>query len=424
MLNRNIWYVIYQTVPWKPAGKPLYDPDLEDFYDGAACDFCGECLAVCPELGGRIGDPRATWRRLAAGEYVREVLDRCSSCMTCTVVCPKGCNPYGLILYRWHERERARGLPMRASLVMPLEPGNAWHGVMEGLPPEEKAMLDEWSDLRRPELSGNALFAGCNLQILPYMASSSMFEGLPIFGRPDLCCGEVYYRMGVFDKVKSVAEHLERTYAETGITELVAYCQACYNVLANILPSRFGAEFPFKVSYFGDMLAERVLSGELPVAGRLKGLRVTVQDPCHSKLLGRDFQQRPRRILEYMGCEVVEMPHAFEMSLCCGLGHGAARYSPIDMAFGIARRLREARSTRAEYLVVYCNSCDLLFSVGTQVTPFIIPVYHLNELVARALGEPLPRRNLKRARSMMSQLFLKGAPKVLSPRRFRVENPG
>jgi len=56
--------------------------------------------------------------------------------------------------------------------------------------------------------------------------------------------------------------------------------------------------------------------------------------------------------------------------------------------------------------------------VGTQVTPFIIGVWHLNELVAEALGEPLPRRNLARARSMVSELFLRGAPKVLSPRRF------
>jgi heterodisulfide reductase subunit B len=93
----------------------------------------------------------------------------------------------------------------------------------------------------------------------------------------------------------------------------------------------------------------------------------------------------------------------------------------MDMAGGIIRRLREARATGADYLVVYCNSCDLLFSVGTQLTPFIIPVYHLNELVGKALGEELARRNLRRARSMAKELFIKGAPKVLSRKRFRLE---
>ena len=402
----------------------MYEPVIEDFFDVAACDMCGECLKRCPEFGDSLGDPVDAWRRLVEGEYVKEVMGRCSSCMTCNVTCPADCNPYGLILYRWHQRARTKGLPVRASLVMPLEPGNAWHRVMGRLPAAERSLLDSWSDLARPELSGKALFAGCNLQILPYMAESRLLEGLPVFGRPDLCCGEVYYRMGVFDKVKSVAEHLERTYSEMGVTELVAYCQACYNVLANVLPRRFGAKFPFEVTYFGDMLADKVLSGELPVRDALKGLRVTLHDPCHSKLLGSEFQDRPRRMLEYMGCEVVEMRHNREAALCCGLGHGAPRYSPLDMAGGITRRLREAKATGAEYLVVYCNSCDLLFSVGTQVTPFIMPVYHLNELVAQALGEPMPRRNLKRARMMMSELFIRGAPKLISPRRFQVPRCG
>lgn len=401
----------------------MYEPVLSDFFDVEGCDFCGRCLESCPELGRGIKDPSEAWRALVGGEYVRGVLDRCSSCMSCNVLCPNGCNPYGLILFRWHERERRNGLPVRASLVMPLEPGNAWHRVMQRVPLEESALLEKWADLDRPELNGKALFAGCNLQILPYMAGSSLFDGLPIFGRPDLCCGEVYYRMGVFDKVKAVADDLTLRYRDTGITEMVAYCQACYNVLKNVLPGHFGANFPFEISYFGDLLADRVLSGELPVKDRLRGLKVTLQDPCHSKLLGSEFQYRPRRVLEYMGCEVVEMKHSFELSLCCGLGHGAPRQNPLDMAGGIVRRLREAKATRADYLVVYCNSCDLLFSVGTQVTPFVIPVYHLNELVSKALGEDLPRRNLARARSMMSELFLKGAPRVLSRRRFTVERP-
>lgn len=340
--------------------------------------------------------------------------------MTCSTACRRGCNPYGLILYRWFERGRFDGYPVRASLVMPLEPGNAWHRVMERLPSTERSKLDEWADLSRPELSGKALFAGCNLQIFPYMSDSSLFEGLAIYGRPDLCCGEVYYRMGAFDRVESQARQLEKVYKDMELTEVVAHCQACYNVLSNILPTRFGARFPFKVSYFGDFVASGVLSSEIPVAGRLKGMRVTLQDPCHAKVLGRDFMDRPRRVLENMGCEVVEMRHSRECSLCCGLGHGAARHNPFDMARGVINRLREARATGAQTLVVYCNSCDLLFSAGTQLTPFIIPVRHLNELISEALGENLPRMHLARARSMALELFFKGAPKVLSRKRFNM----
>lgn len=401
----------------------MRDFDLSEFFDGEACDLCGDCLRLCPELAGGIDDWPGAVSDLIAGkksESASKVLRGCSTCMTCSAVCHAGANPYGLILYRWFQRSRERGLPMRASLVMPLEQGNAWHRVMDGLPADERVLLEKWADLQRPELSDRALFAGCNLQIMPFMASPHLLGDLPVFGRKDMCCGEVYYRMGAFDKVAAVAENLTAMYSEIGIREVVAYCQACYNVLANILPRYFGARFDFRVSYFGDVLAGRVLSGELDVKGKLRGLKVTVQDPCHSKLLGDEIRAKQRRLLEHMGCDVVEMEHTGESSLCCGLGHGAARFNPLDMAAGTIRRLREARATGADRLVVYCNSCDLLFSVGTQVTPFIIGVWHLNELIAEALGEPLPRRNLARARSMVSELFLRGAPKVLSPRRFHI----
>ena len=394
--------------------------ELEEFFDRQSCDLCGDCLRLCPEMKGRVADPVGTMCDLIAGvasDRAGAVLSRCSTCMSCSAVCHAGANPYGLLLYRFFERLREAGLPVRASLVMPLEEGNAWHRVMDKLPPDEKGLLDSWADLSRPELSNKAVFAGCNLQIMPFMANPTLLGGLPVFGRKDLCCGEVYYRMGAFDKVASIASNLTSIYEDTDIKHVVAYCQACYNVLRNVLPRHFSARFPFEVSYLGDIIAERVLSGELPVKDKLKGLGVTVQDPCHAKLLGDDFRGRQRRVLEYMGCEVVEMEHTGEMSLCCGLGHGASRFNPVDMAGGTIRRLREARGTGAERLVVYCNSCDLLFSVGTQVTPFIIGVWHVNELICEALGEPIPRRNLSRARSMVAELFMRGAPRVVSPRR-------
>ena len=90
---------------------------------------------------------------------------------------------------------------MRASLVMPLERDNAWHRVMAKLPQDERRLLDSRGDLNRPELEPRAIFAGCNLQIMPFMASPALLGDIPVFGREDLCCGEVYYRMGAFDKV-------------------------------------------------------------------------------------------------------------------------------------------------------------------------------------------------------------------------------
>ncbi|HEY5494845.1 MAG TPA: hypothetical protein VIK15_09645, partial [Candidatus Anoxymicrobiaceae bacterium] len=119
----------------------MKDFELHDFFQAEACDLCGECLSRCPELGGKIADPVGAWSDIVAGidsERSAAVLAGCSTCMTCSAVCHGDANPYGLILYRWFERSRSAGLPMRASLVMPLERDNAWHRVMAKLPADER----------------------------------------------------------------------------------------------------------------------------------------------------------------------------------------------------------------------------------------------------------------------------------------------
>ena len=68
------------------------------------------------------------------------------------------------------------------------------------------------------------------------------------------------------------------------------------------------------------LLLELIESGRLDVGGRLS-YRVTYHDPCH---LGR-FQgeyDAPRRILELLGCTLVEMPRNRDNSFCCGAGGG------------------------------------------------------------------------------------------------------
>ncbi len=394
--------------------------EIQSFFSVADCDYCGECLKACPALGSELRKPGLYFRKLVECANSPEILELCDSCMTCSAVCPNGANPYGLILYRWFERGQKRGYPIRATLVMPLEPDNAWSRLSDEVTEHEKDLLNNWADMSRVEKAERVMFAGCNLRIMPFLASSPIFEEYAIFGDQKLCCGEVYYRIGALRKVKENCCLLEEKLKSIGIKEMACYCQACYNMFKNILQSHFGALFPFKISYFGDALFHDIKRGKISCESILKGLKVTVHDPCHSKLLGKDFQMKPRAILEKLGASVVEMKHHHEFALCCGLGYGAARYNPLDMAKGIIRRLKEARESGAERLVVYCNSCYLLFSIGNLITPWGIPVYHINEIVSGATGFPLPRLAEDRAKQMLRELFIRGMPKVLSPRRIRI----
>jgi len=394
---------------------------LEDFFNVEACDRCGDCFVKCPVIHLSQNEAQREIGRLIDGEESKAVLEHCSTCFACNDICTKGANPYGLILYRWFERYQEKGVPERGVMALPLSGGNFFQVLMQKAPPDEQRALREWNDLSRPELSSapQALFAGCNLKMGPYYTFSSLFADLPIFTAPDLCCGEVYFRMGILDKAESQARYLEERYRALNLKSVVFFCLAGYNMMQNLLPRYFGVSFDFDKVYLLDHLSQRIESGEIKLGHRAAGT-VTVQDPCHAKTLGPHFMDTPRRLLEEMGYSLVEMEHNREMALCCGFGNGAGRYSPVDIIAWSIRRLREARQTGAKMLVTYCSVCQLYLSLAHKIYPMAPPVHHVLGLLQTDIGEQSSMRHSDQANKMIKYMTF-GLPRILSPKRSWVE---
>ncbi len=338
------------------------DFSVDEIFRVDECDSCGECLQRCPVLSYSGEEARNAIRGLIVGDPGSPVLKRCSTCMSCNIYCPHDCNPYGLILYRWFQRYRDRRVPLRSTLVMPLEPGNAWWNMKRWFPADEKSLLKEWSDLSRPEVreADEVMFAGCNLLSYPYMADGGIFSDLPVVGAEGLCCGEVYFRMGLLDA-------WERN--------------------ARTLPDRVD-------------------------------LSLAVHEPCHAKTLGNSFMESPRELLKAVGGTPLEMEHHHASGLCCGFGCGASRYSPFDLVLGGIKRLREARGV-GDGIMVYCNSCLLFLSMARLMYPGAPRIYHLVELLQQAAGSPTCRRHERRVLNFVTELTL-GTPKMLSLKRVEV----
>ncbi len=397
----------------------------DSFYAFDRCEECGMCLFRCPSLGLTLQRAREEMRRLRLGEPAHLIDRRCASCFSCNTWCPNGCDPYGLILYRWFERYRRIGLPVRALPAMPLEKGNTTDMAMRRHTPRERDMVEEWRrNARDPgrveEAGGTVLYAGCNALMFPSLLDTSLLGGLTVMGEKELCCGEVYFRLGLFDVVERQARVLEERFRRLGVRKLVVFCSAGYNMLSDILPRLFGARFDFRTEYLGDYLLRRIKSGELTM-GRLEGLRAAVSDTCHGKVLGRRFLEVPRRLLNEIGLEVAEMPRSREYSVCCGAACGARRCSPLDMGRQALAQWEEARRSGADMLVTYCATCLLLLHIGRTLRPERLPLFHLMELLMESVGEEPPHRLLaRRARGVFAGAMAAGAPLMLSRRRARL----
>lgn len=366
------------------------------FFRSDLCNRCGDCFTACPYLELPPEEAKNEINSLIE-QGASRALEICNTCHTCDAVCPRGADPYELILERWSER-RSAGLPATARLVTPSEPCNIWSSLRAIMPPDELALLHAWDDFSPCE---EICLTGFYTSVVPYILKAKVLEGLPkIVGSEALygCAGDIY-KTGSFDMVEQITRRLERLFAEMGVKKVVCSMSAEGMVLSEILPRRFGAKFNFKVEALEEWLLRRLQEKQIAPTREL-GLTVTVHDNCLSKMQQGRLQKVNREIIRRTGCEIVEPRHTRERSLCCGFGAAAVRYRVMDIMASGYRRLRELEATGADAAVIYCPACLFILSLIREMAGSTMPFYHPAELVEMAAGgEPL-RRHAQRAWDM------------------------
>ncbi|MDP8222930.1 MAG: (Fe-S)-binding protein [Candidatus Lernaella stagnicola] len=384
-------------------------------FDAERCIGCGECFHQCPVMELPLDVARAEVARLDHALPTKHVLQRCTSCFACNFICPEGANPAQRILDRWHEQNRRSGRPARSRYFDPLAEDNFRTHLLGALPAEEKALLRQWTDTSPCE---EIFFPGCNIITAPYLMQTKLLGDLNIRGTLAECCGEMYFRAGQFDKLRSVAAHLTAWSRRLGFKKMTLLCTAGWNLFTNVLP-RYGAVFDFEVEHLLPRLVERFERGELTVSHPLH-LTVTIQESCHAKFFGDQYMDLPRRLLKILGAEVVESRRNRERALCCGIGGGfsaSSAYHPWNLTRETLRAWHEAKQTGADAVVSYCAGCLQMLSVGKLSYPTGMPVYHLLELARMATGEKLSRPQGARARRTLGGVVVKQGPLLLSRRR-------
>lgn len=391
-----------------------------DAFDQNACTLCGECFHQCPVLHLPLEDAKREIAGLIEGKRTGVVLKKCTSCLSCNLVCPQACNPAQLILEHWHALYREEGLPARAGYFIPHHRPNFRTYVQERLPKDEKALVRQWDDTSPCE---EILYPGCNIITTPYLMMTSLFGGIPIRGSLDLCCGEMYYRSGQFEQVTQVAARLTEHFEKMGVKRMLIPCTAGRNLFTNILP-RFGARFTFEIEHVLPWILRRLESGELEIRKKID-LTVTIQDSCHAKAFGDEYINLPRRLLHMLGAKVVEQEQCGNRMQCCGIGGGfshASGYHPFSILAATGRVLNSARATGAQAVVTYCSGCMQQLAVGRLMLPFLwMEIYHILELVQIAIGETPKRRLTNRAMLLASGVVRNQFPKMVSRKRYTMD---
>ncbi len=393
--------------------NPFFAP-----FDPSRCVSCGHCLNECPVMKLPLPLAKREMKALKSGKKGSFVLSWCETCMACNLICPESANPAMLFIEKFYEFHKERAFPEWSLYFQPHNTPNFRTKVIEKLPTDEKTMLDDWSDMSACD---EFTYPGCNMCATPYLTRNNFMEDLNIRGGIEYCCGEMYFRTGQLDKLRQSAARLNRFLETLGASKMMVLCTAGYNLFTNVLP-RYGLVSDVEITSYLPWLLAKIEAEEIKVKRPLE-MSVTIQDSCHSKALGDEYVEIPRRILEKIGGEVKEMKHSKEMNYCCGIGGGfPARKSfhPLAITASTGRVMLEANLTQADAIMAYCSGCLQTLSTMAAILPVSKPIYHILELVQIAAGEKPLRRNIERGKQLLKGMIVNQVPKIFSLNRVSV----
>ncbi len=382
------------------------------------CDLCGKCFNQCPVLELPLDVAKAEIKSLKESGKSKKVLKKCTGCMACNTFCPNNANPHTLIMRTWKDRYDNEGIPSLGEIILPSwKRPNIFSLPQKKFSDKEKELINKWEEtFKNPPTSPKnetMMFTSCNVMMQPFLFDSPIYDGIPIFGSLDICCGEPIYRGGLWDAAKAQAEFNQKEFERIGVKKIILPCLACKNLFTNVYPNVFDVNLNIEVVYILDWFLDRIKKGEIKVSQLNK--KAVIHDNCWPKLDGGVTFNKIRDLLGLIGVEVIDPPHSHEEGLCCGMCAVAANFSIIDFLKVARKRVRELNKVKdVDIIVDYCGGCNWVFHIWKNLGIFNTrKVYHILELIQMASGEQISHKTGKRGRQVIFSL-IPNLPKVIA----------
>jgi Fe-S oxidoreductase/electron transfer flavoprotein alpha/beta subunit len=398
----------------KAAGiSSIEDFTWKDMLHLDACTKCGRCHEACParttgyplsprdfildlrEYNDEIQGCAVPGIDLIGDVISPDTLWACRTCGACQEICPIGIeHPSLIVRMRRHLVEQGAMDPLLRNTIIQIgDTGNSFGENSRKRSQWTKALEFRVKDIR--ESSADTLwFVGDYASFDPRNQKVSQTvarilkvarEDFALLHEGEKTAGNDVRRVGEEGLYEELANHnIEQMRKAKPFKRIITTDPHSYNTIKNEYPA-FGEIAP--IEHYTSVLADLLASGRLTVKKPLNK-RVTFHDPCHLGRLNGGYEA-PRKVLELIGCELIEMPRNRDNSFCCGAGGGRI-WMPDTLGTQkpSENRVHEAAALGGIDIFVTCCPKDLTMfedarKTGGHEKDFV--VQDLAELVAEAI---------------------------------------
>lgn len=207
-----------------------------------------------------------------------------------------------------------------------------------------------------------------------------------VLGPEEGCTGDPAKRAGNEFLFQMQAMQNIETLKNYEVKKIVTACPHCFNTLKNEYPALGGT---YEVVHHSQFLQQLLDEGRLKIeGGAFKGKKITYHDSC---FLGRanDIYEAPRKLIEALDAELVEMKRCRTNGLCCGAG-GAQMFKDAEKGRKEVNmeRTDDVLESNAQFVAAACPFCMTMLTDGVKHTnnQDKVKVLDLAEFIARANG--------------------------------------
>lgn len=208
-----------------------------------------------------------------------------------------------------------------------------------------------------------------------------------VLGTEESCTGDPAKRAGNEFLFQMQAMSNIQVLDGYNIKKIVTGCPHCFNTLRNEYPGLGGN---YEVIHHSQLIQQLIDEGKLKAegGGSFKGKKITFHDPCY---LGRanNVYEAPRKALEILDADLVEMKRCKSNGLCCGAGGAQMFKEPEKGKKDInIERIDEALALNPNIVASSCPFCMTMLSDGVKNynKEQEVKVLDIAEITARANG--------------------------------------